>query len=232
MDGVSPAGFPDRPERRTTAREGLQKPGARPADTGRTETMMRMGIVEAGLSAWIALAVLVAAPTSGWALSFDDVVIEGEVGAGSQEAMIVADWKSGATPSHAWLFRFDGFANLASAFDAIELATGGSFDWDLDPSGFVVSMDYDDGAEQHVTTHPGWLSFWSSADGETWIDSQVGVLDQLLVDGGWAGANPNLSDDFTLYPGPAPQVPIPEPATGLLAGLGLALLGMQRRRRP
>ena len=159
------------------------------------------------------------------AIPFTDVVIDASVGSGSNEAMIVFDWKTGSTPSHAFLFSWDGVATFGTAYDAIEAAVAG-FDWS--GGNFVSFIDYFDGSEQHETTNDGWLSFWNSADGENWVLNGVGVLEQVLVDGGWAGANPNV-DPTSSWPQPPPNVPVPEPTTGLL--MATALLTLCTRRR-
>ncbi len=169
-------------------------------------------------------------PKGAEALSFADVAIESEVGAGANEAMIVLDWKEGVSPSHAWLYRWEGSASFADAYDAIQAATLGAFTWS--GGNFVEFMSYDDAdGDQHDTQAAFFLSFWTSLAGESWQTIDVGVEEQPLVDGGWSGANPNLTDDIDLFPGDAPNVPlVPEPSTAALLGLGLALVASRHRR--
>ena len=90
----------------------------------------------------------------------------------------------------------------------------------------VQYVNYDEGSENHVTVYAGWLSFWESPDGETWLDTQLGVYQQPLVDGGWVGVNANLPE---IWPGDAPSLPVPEPSTGAL--VALSLIGLSTRRR-
>ncbi len=171
-----------------------------------------------------------AAPAS--ALSFLDVATEGTVGdpGGANQAMIVIDWDSGVSASHAWLFRWDGSARFADAYDAILAAEAGAFSWSQ--AAFVQFVHFSDGdGDDHLTGAPSWLSFWSSSDGESWSITNLGVYDEPLVDGGWAGANANLPSGT--WPGSAPAVPVPEPGSGLLVALGLGgLTARARCRRP
>jgi hypothetical protein len=175
----------------------------------------------------LALVALAVAPATTQALSFTDVIVESEVGSGANEAMIVIDWQAGTSPSHAWLFRWDGAATHEDAYAAIDVAEGSDFSWSGGP--FVSFMAYaDDDGDAHTTTNIGWLSFWSSGDGESWLDLQVGIGDEQLVDGGWAGANANLEVDG--WPGEPPLAPLPEPGTSLLLGLGMFGLAVRPRR--
>ncbi|MBW2666834.1 MAG: PEP-CTERM sorting domain-containing protein, partial [Deltaproteobacteria bacterium] len=72
------------------------------------------------------------------------------------------------------------------------------------------------------------LSFWESGDGESWLTTELGVYEQLLVDGGWVGVNANLPE---IWPGDAPLVPVPEPSTGILVALSLVGLSARGRLR-
>jgi len=178
-------------------------------------------------STWLGTCLLLLA-TQASALSFDDVALEGTVGSGANESIILVDWDSGVTESHAWLFQWDGVASYGDAFDAIMASVAG---FSGSQSSFVTFMDYDDGVDAHVTEFSGWLSFWESADGESWATTFDGVYTQALVDGGWAGVNANLPE---IWPGDAPSVPtvIPEPSTALLLALGLGAVTIGRRRWP
>ena len=172
-----------------------------------------------------AIASLVVAPASAQAMLFSEVLTDGSVGSGAKQAMIVFDWKSGVTQSHAWLYRWDESATVADAFNAIDAAES-AFSWSH--AAFVTELDYDDGVDYHMGDRDGWMSFWNSSDGENWTTNNLGVMAQPLVHNEWSGANPIANP----WPGSAPVVPTPEPATiGLLAaGAGAILLRLRRRR--
>lgn len=174
---------------------------------------------------FLVLAVAGIASADSMGLRFEDkhVEIEGVVGTGSSQAIVFFDWKSGTTPSHAWLYNFDGTKTVADAYNDIESATGGAFDWDA--QAFCKQMDYNDGSEIHLGDDDGWMSFWNGDSPDSMSTNPVGLFDQTLSDGFWYGANPIANP----WPGSAPTIPVPEPATmGLLALGGLAVL---RRRR-
>ncbi len=171
---------------------------------------------------WIAIATLMLAGEA-FGLSFDDVLIDGTIGSGANETMIVIDWETGATSSHAWRFQWDGALSYAGALDTLATNVSG-FSWSQ--TSFVQYVNYDEGSENHVTVYEGWLSFWESTDGENWLDTQLGVYQQPLVDGGWVGVNANLPE---IWPGDAPTVPVPEPSTGTL--VAMSLIGLSARRR-
>lgn len=145
------------------------------------------------------------------------VEIEGTAGAGSYETMIVIDWESGITSSHAWLYQWDGSVVVANAYDAIKAAFS-TFDWSQ--TSFVDYINYNDGVDNHQTVNTGWLSFWNRDSG-SWALNDLGVYDQQLMNGGWSGA---IADDYPDWGDVPPTVPIPEPATMALLGLGGLLL--------
>jgi hypothetical protein len=171
---------------------------------------------------WIFVSILLLAGEA-FGLSFDDVLIDGTIGSGANETMIVIDWETGATSSHAWRFRWDGLKSYADALDAL-LANVSGFSWSQ--SSFVQYVNYDEGSENHVTVSAGWLSFWESSDGENWLTTNLGVYQQLLVDAGWVGVNANLPE---IWPGDAPSLPVPEPSAEALFALSLVALSARAR---
>ncbi len=149
------------------------------------------------------------------------VDIEGTVGTGTSQTMIVIDWESGITASHAWLYNWNTSAVVADALDAIKTAYA-SFDWSQ--SAFVQYINYDDGSENHQTVNTGWLSFWNKDTG-SWATNANGVYEQNLTNGGWSGA---IADDYPDWGDVPPTVPTPEPATLMLVGLGA--LAVRRKK--
>ena len=170
----------------------------------------------------VALAAIGCGTSAASALDFDQVITEGTVGSGDRQAMVVVDWNGGATPSHAWQFRWNDDATFADALNAIETAFS-SFDWSN--AAFVTELDYED----HVGNRDGWMSFWHSADGEAWQTNNLGLFDHTLSDQGWVGAN--AAGIAGNWPGGAPAVPAPEPATALLLSGAAAALVLRRERR-
>lgn len=143
------------------------------------------------------------------------VEVDSLVGTGSNQTMIVVDWETGLTPSHAWLYQYDGTKFVADALDAIVAVS--SFEWSQ--NAYVEFMNYDDGAEVHQTLNFGWLSFWNK-DGGDWQWNGYGVYEQELVNGSWSGI---IADD-PVWGDIAPTIPqIPEPATMLLIAVGAFL---------
>ena len=156
-------------------------------------------------------------------MSYDGqwVEIEGSVGTGSSETMIVIDWESGVTPSHAWLYQWNTNAVVADALDTIKAAYP-LFDWSQ--TAFVQYINYNDGVDNHQTVNTGWLSFWNKDSG-SWATNSAGVYDQLLTDGGWSGA---IADDYPDWGDVPPTVPVPEPVTLVILMLGVS--GFIRKR--
>ena len=173
---------------------------------------------------WISITTLLLAGEA-FGLSFDDVLTDGTIGSGANETMIVIDWETGATPSHAWRFQWDGLLSYADALDGLATNVSG-FSWSQ--TSFVQYVNYDEGSENHVTVLAGWLSFWESSDGESWATTPEGVYLQPLVDGGWAGVNANLPE---VWPGDAPAMPmpVPEPSAALLFALSFVGLSVRGR---
>lgn len=177
-------------------------------------------------------------------IEYDNVLVDIELvlGSGEHQTMIIVDWESGESPSHAWLFEWDYVygdtqdqaPTLADAFDAIAAAVP-AFSWNYTDSGwgyFVLSISYDDGEEFHSTPagHEGWLSFWLMDDYNGldpslgWYLASSGVDSTFLSDGGWAAA---IADDYPDWGDQPPTIPVPEPVGLLFMASGLLSIRRQ-----
>ena len=172
------------------------------------------------------LLLLLLSGNSAMAIPFSAVDLEGTVGTagGTNEAMIVIDWDA---DSFAWLYQWNGTATFSDAYIAIADSEGGAFSWT--EGNFVETMSYTTGGQTYTTGAAYWLSFWNSADGYTWSTNSLGVEEQPLVNGGWAGAQANLPANGDPWHGPQPSVPIPEPGTAVLVLVGLVALTARGR---
>lgn len=148
-------------------------------------------------------------------ISYDGIAVEVEslVGTGSNQTMIVIDWESGLTESHAWLYKYDGSKVVADALDTIQSSVA-DFEWSQ--SAFVQYINYNDGSEYHQTVNTGWLSFWNKDSGN-WQWNNLGVYEQQLLNGGWSGT---IADDYPDWGDVTPTIPVPEPAAVLLFAFG------------
>ncbi|NRA68904.1 MAG: hypothetical protein HRU19_30755 [Pseudobacteriovorax sp.] len=126
------------------------------------------------------------------------------VGEGDNQTLLGIGWPQGATPNHAWLIFFDeNTETVADGLNAIQSSyPDEQFGWELQ-SGFVNSLDFNDGTEQHLGSRNYWMSFWYSEDCSNWQLYDVLVLEQILPKGGcvWIYANMQAG-----WPGPTPEL--------------------------
>lgn len=189
---------------------------------------------------------LFAVTAGGFGYTFDDVVVEVEVGAGTKQAMLVIDF--GGDNSYAWSYKWDGAATGEDMLLAMNAGTELEVDYHIDPTwGFGLDAlrygGYEVISDGWFTTFPGYwwaghdeyLDFvgdtvpaWDNNGQDDWLVAQVGAGTRQLADGYWDGwSQEYMANGFD--PVHTPQTPVPEPATlCLLAAGGLALL---RRRR-
>lgn len=141
--------------------------------------------------------------------------VETVVGTGTNQTMIVIDWETGFTQSHAWLYTYDGMKVVADALDAIQSEVP-DFQWS--GTAFADYINYDDGLEYHHTVNTGWISFWNKDSGD-WALNNLGVYEQQLMNGGWSGS---IADDYPDWGDVPPTIPsIPEPNNILIFVSGI-----------
>lgn len=179
------------------------------------------------------------APAPAGSVLFDgvNVEVEGSYGSGANQTMLVIDWNSGLTPSHAWLYSWSGTTTIHAMLTNLAALLPGAFAYNA-PGGFVTGLDYFDGHEQHMGNRAGWMSIWDSAGagaGPKFKTTPRGVAGMNLLVGGWVGINADGVSGGA-WPGPAPAVPlaapVPEPSGLALLGLGaLTGVGLLARRR-
>jgi len=156
-----------------------------------------------------------------------NLAAEYSAGTGSSAATIVVDF---GLEAYAFTYNWDGTATGWDALNAIDQA--GELDaiaidygsWGM----YIYALLYQDAAIYNYGTGvtQGW-AYFSSENGSDWYTTD-GVSFRNLVNGSW-DAYVWSNYDFTVswdplrQPGQSP-LPVPEPATLLLAGLGAAVL--------
>ncbi|HBG78207.1 MAG: PEP-CTERM sorting domain-containing protein [Phycisphaerae bacterium] len=150
--------------------------------------------------------------------------VEYTAGSGSNQATIAIDFDFGN--SFLFNYQWDGIATGWDALAAID--TAGALDVDAIWYGemaahFVSDFDYAGGLEyDYGSAYAGW-AYYGSTNNEIWT-LKSGVDSRTLVNGcydSWVWTNYDLNWIAIRQPG---QMPIPEPVTILLFGLGGLLI--------
>lgn len=161
-----------------------------------------------------------------------DIAVDYWAGSGDNECIVVIDWNLTNGPyiteSHAWGYRWSETKYLSDAITdicasgALNVTTAydGAFPYDAfynDPS-----IDSDN------HTSAGWSGWWWLGDtmdgGATWTPNEGGITSEILGDGKIEGLNSVINFDEWLAGGSTLTIPVPEPCTITLLGLGGLLL--------
>jgi len=190
---------------------------------------------------------LIASPVLAEHVSFAgyQVEVDAHAGSGANASVLVIDWDTFGgpynSPSHAFLYRWDGDATVLDMLTAFQDAgvfsfTGSSFLSDIaytDADGDTHSNPAAGNWELASGTNP--LGAWEGFDTSNpdWDFNLVGVHEELLTDGHFEGINAAFFDPNNGYArvGSPLTVPlVPEPGTLGLVVLSGLMLGRRRRR--
>jgi len=181
---------------------------------------MRRAVDRRVASILAALSLVIVAAGTVQAHSFEDVDVEFWAGSGTNEALLVLDWK-GVGAYLAFGYRWSGAATGLSMLQAVRSASGGrlyvewvpgypqqavfGLGWDADDDGFSKT-DPDDYYQE------GWLetsywSYWLSTNGQAWDYAEEGLVLRNLSDGDWDGWS-WVSGSTALQPR-VPLAPVP-----------------------
>ncbi len=163
------------------------------------------------------------------------------VGTGSQTSFLTLDFKDGVSNpvTYAFGYRYDGAKNSGDFLLALASGVptfGATLQGTVGLGRYVEGLSFggrnkfNDFGGGNSGDPNGFWSFWTSSDGFTgWSESQVGIDGRTLTNGSWDGWS--WTADFN-NPSIAPQTPVaaPEPSALAFVGLGLAGLGVFRRR--
>jgi hypothetical protein len=165
--------------------------------------------------------------------SFEDVTIEYWAGAGqgaANEALLVLDFENEAG-SFAFGYGWSGTSGVLG-IDLIKgVQSGGDFSFTSNPDEtFVLTMSYGD-ETAGAGGYPGdYLMSFVSYDGAIWDHNVNGVANDVITSGMYYGWSTQNTDPWPAPPDNQPTVPVPEPGTISLFGLGAALVAWRKHR--
>ncbi len=207
------------------------------------------GAARAGVFAWV-LGASAALPCTAEVVSFAgyDIEVDASVGSGANTTVLVVDWDTFggpyASPSHAFLYRWDGDATVLDLLTAFQddgvfsftAGFGGGFLFNLtytDADGDTHTNPVDGNWELASGTHP--LGVWEGFDltNPDWAFSVLGIDEEPLADGQFEGINAVFFDpdnNFERVGSPLSVPIVPEPGTAALIACGVLLFGRRVKR--
>ena len=189
---------------------------------------------------WICLMIVMtfSAAADGYMMQGVDIVVDYWAGAGSNETIVVIDWNLTNGPyeteSHTWGFRWDGTAYVSEALAAIDAA--GALEVTTSYAGqFVYDAFYQDlliDGDNHTSTNfSGWWWLGDTMNGgATWTanEGEGGITSEILGNGKIEGLNLVQNYEEWLVGSSTLTIPVPEPFTITLLGLGGLIVGKRR----
>ena len=154
--------------------------------------------------------------------------VEYSAGAGSNSATIAVDFD--LDNSFLFTYNWDG---AATGEDAL-LAIVGAGDLEVTTiyeGAFVADLSYPGGVKYDYGLDMAGWSYYTSSDGDNWDFSMVGFAGRSLTNNdwdSWVWTNFDVNWDAVRGPG---ELPVPEPTTIALLGLGGILLGSRRKTK-
>lgn len=166
---------------------------------------------------WLGVLGVLAMAVVAQASILDGYPIAETAGAGDNTAYVALSFSDGA--DYVFAVNFDGSTTGDVIHHLLDDETGLDVDFqDYGWGEFVNGFGYDGHSDIGYGGGEDWWHYWISDDAETWESPLYGIADRTVVDG---------SIDGWRYGGAG--VPIPEPMTATLIGLGGLLVARRRR---
>ena len=178
------------------------------------------------------IVLLVNAKVSGYTMQGLDIVVDYWAGSGGNETIVVIDWNmiNGpySTESHAWGFRWEGAAYVSDALSAIDAAGALNITTQYDGE-FLGDAYYNNpliDSDNHTSV--GYTGWWWTGDttdgGGSWNENAGSITEEILSSGKIEGFNLVHDYDEWLVGSSTLTIPVPEPCTLSILGLGGLLI--------